>query len=253
MLGHLEDLSVSDIIQIVFLSGRTGVLEITQKSGRSTLLFSGGLIAGGSSPADPDLATHLKKTFLAEDALPFLKMKEKKGIPVGTAVIELGLMTREQLQKAITDRIVGILKPVVRSREGEFNFITADSLPIHDIEYDPMAVFGAGGISPEKLLVTEGEKIKPLRGLEETVRAGKALRGAPTVAAGPRSLDSLKAVRTEPKTVDLQPEETAPERQPVQEPEPTRDPGLDTSDLGATTFYPGPATESAIDQSDPFE
>jgi DNA-binding response OmpR family regulator len=253
MLGHLEDLSVADIIQIVFLSGRTGVLEITQKSGRSTLLFSGGLIAGGSSPADPDLATHLKKTFLAEDALPFLKMKEKKGVPIGTAVIELGLMTREQLHKAITDRIVGILKPVVRSREGEFNFITADSLPIHDVEYDPVAIFGAGGISPEKLLVTEGQKIKPLRGLEETVRAGKALRGAATVAAGPKSLDSLKSVRTDPKTVDLRPQDTLPKPEPVQDPEPDSAPGLDTSDLEATTFDPGPASESAIDEGDPFE
>ena len=41
LLGRLEDLSLTDIVQIVYLSRRTGVLEIINSEGRHTVTMSG--------------------------------------------------------------------------------------------------------------------------------------------------------------------------------------------------------------------
>ena len=64
LLGRLEDLSLTDIIQIVYLSRRTGVLEIVDDRGRHTVLFRQGLVVNASSPEHPDLLTYLVATRL---------------------------------------------------------------------------------------------------------------------------------------------------------------------------------------------
>src|ERR1700760_3759448 len=59
LLGRLEDLSLTDIVQIVFLSRRTGVLEIVDSDGRHTVIFRGGLVVNASSPEAPTLLGYL--------------------------------------------------------------------------------------------------------------------------------------------------------------------------------------------------
>src|ERR1700759_3434046 len=78
LLGRLEDLSLTDIVQIVFLSRRTGVLEIVDDRGRHTVLFRGGLIVNASSPEYPDLLTYLvDKGLLGADNVKTLKQMEE--------------------------------------------------------------------------------------------------------------------------------------------------------------------------------
>ena len=50
LLGRLEDLSLTDIIQIVYLSRRSGVLEVINTTGRNTVLFRHGLVVNAASP-----------------------------------------------------------------------------------------------------------------------------------------------------------------------------------------------------------
>ncbi|HEY2325536.1 MAG TPA: response regulator [Thermoanaerobaculia bacterium] len=203
LLGRLEDLSLTDIVQIVFLSRRTGVLEIVDDRGRHTVLFRGGLIVNASSPDHPDLITYLvEKGVLGADNSKTLRQMEEGGIPYGTAALELNLVKQEDLGNAIRSRIVDVVTPLMNSREGEFNFILSDSMTPIDIEYEPDTVFKEGGIAPQKILGGgEGEKIKPLRGLEESLKAGKAL------------LRGSAPAETTPATLNLglgQPIETAP-------------------------------------------
>ncbi|MEO8034635.1 MAG: response regulator [Acidobacteriota bacterium] len=183
LLGRLEDLSLTDIVQIVFLSRRTGVLEIVDQRGRHTVLFRQGLVVNASSPEYPDLCAFLEsQQLLASAASATLRKMETKGIPVGTAAIELNLISRDDLAEAIRKRIISVVTPLLESREGEFNFILSDTVGALDAEYDSDSVFKEGGLSPQRILGGDGtEKIKPLKGLEDSLRAGKALlRGTPT-------------------------------------------------------------------------
>lgn len=192
LLGRLEDLSLTDIVQIVFLSRRTGVLEIVDDRGRYTVLFRGGLVVNASSPEHHDLVTWLEQ----REAIPAgsaqtLRKMEASGIPPGTAAMEMNLLTAENLAIEIRARIVDVVTPLLNSREGEFNFILSESMGNIDMEYDPDALFKEGGLSPQKIVgAGEGEKIKPLRGLEESLKIGKALlRGSAPAESSPASLN----------------------------------------------------------------
>ncbi|HSN68420.1 MAG TPA: DUF4388 domain-containing protein [Thermoanaerobaculia bacterium] len=224
LLGRLEDLSLPDIIQIVFLSRRTGVLEIVDGEGRSTILFHHGLIIDATSPAEPDLAAHLlAKTPIDPGTRAELERMMEEGAPLGTALVELGVMKEEDLATSVRERITRIVTPLLASRDGEFNFILSDSAGQFELEYDPDSVFREGGIPPQTVLgAGEGEKLKPLSGLEESMRAGKALLGAQRRAPAetpPRRVDiplRPAALRTESEALeDLAP--TAPPPAPIED------------------------------------
>jgi DNA-binding NarL/FixJ family response regulator len=191
LLGRLEDLSLTDIVQIVFLSRRTGVLEIVDERGRHTVLFRHGLIANASSPEFPDLGSYLESAgTITPKAAEQIQQMKRQGIPAGTAAIELNLLSADDLAAAIRSRILSVVGPLLTSREGEFNFVLSEAMPPVEIEYDPLALFKEGGLSPQKILgAAEGEKIKPLRGLEESLRAGKALLRSSVPENPPRKLD----------------------------------------------------------------
>lgn len=177
LLGRLEDLSLTDIIQIVHLSRRTGVLEIVDDRGRHTVLFRQGLLVNASSPEHPDLLSYLVgRGLVPAAAAPGLRQIEESGIPYGTSTVEMNLITPADLATAIHERIVSVVSPLLQSREGEFNFILSDHMGPLDVEYDADAIFKEGGFSPQKIIGTaDGEKLKPLRGLEESLKVGKAL------------------------------------------------------------------------------
>lgn len=180
LLGRLEDLSLTDIIQIVFLSRRTGILEIIDPRGRHSVVFQQGLIVNASSPKTPDIATYLASASTVNpDGLAMARQAAEAGVPLGTAILDMNLVSVEQLGDAILEHVMNVVTPLLQSREGEFNFILSDALTPIDIEYEPIRIFKEGGVAPARIL-GEGEKVKPLAGLEESMRAGKELlRGGP--------------------------------------------------------------------------
>lgn len=150
LLGRLEDLSLADIIQIVYLSRRTGMLEIEEPGGKHSLLFRNGLLVEAASPGVPDL-----KSWLASRGVFDVK-------DVGTDV----------LADAVRARITEIVAPLLKSQEGEFQFVLADDAVSVAVDYNPDQLFREGGLPPQKIL---GNVDRPLRGLEESLKAGKAL------------------------------------------------------------------------------
>jgi CheY-like chemotaxis protein len=192
LLGRLEDLSLTDIVQIVYLSRRTGVLEIINDEGRHTVMFRHGLVVNAASPEHPDLVAFLHLTqLISRDNAAVLRQMEDSGIPPGTAVIEMNLLSPDDLADAIRQRILSVVTPLLQSKEGEFNFILSESMDALHVEYEADQVFKEGGFAPNKLLGSgDGEKIKPLRGLEESLKVGKALlRGTAPAESTPASLN----------------------------------------------------------------
>lgn len=188
LLGRLEDLSLTDIVQIVHLSRRTGVLEIVDDRGRHTVMFRQGLVVNASSPEHPDLLSFLvARGSVPEAAAPGLRQMEESGIPLGTAAVDMNIITAADLATAVHERVVGVVAPLLQSREGEFNFILSDHVGPIDVEYDADVIFKDGGFAPQKIVgAADGEKLKPLRGLEESLKVGKALlRSAATDTPAP--------------------------------------------------------------------
>jgi CheY-like chemotaxis protein len=191
LLGRLEDLSLTDIVQIVFLSRRTGILEIVDDEGRHTVLFRNGLIVNASAPRHPDLVAWLRQRgLIPADAVATIRKMEDSGIPCGTAAVEMNLISQDGLAAAVKDRVTTVLAPLLQSREGEFNFLLAETMKPVDIEYDPEGLFKEAGFAPQKILgAADGEKLKPLQGLEDSLKAGKALIRASSEPVPAPSLD----------------------------------------------------------------
>ena len=192
LLGRLEDLSLTDIIQIVYLSRRTGVLEIINDSGRHTVLFRQGLVVNAASPEHPDLATFLEAAgLLNAEQTKLVRQMEENGISAGVAVVEMNILSADDLANAVRQRILTVVTPLLLSKEGEFNFILSETMSAADLEYEPDQLFKEGGFPPNKILgAADGEKLKPLKGLEESLKAGKALlRGTASAETTPASLN----------------------------------------------------------------
>jgi CheY-like chemotaxis protein len=154
LLGRLEDLSLADIIQIVYLSRRTGRLELTTGDAHYTITFRNGLVVDAASDAMPGL-----KQWIANRGAP-----------------DPDNLTTDVLAAAVRERIIEAIAPLLTSRQGEFHFELGDE-SLAKLEYDPAALFKEGGLPPQRVL-TSSEK--PLRALEESIRAGKQLlRTAP--------------------------------------------------------------------------
>jgi CheY-like chemotaxis protein len=259
LLGRLEDLSLTDIVQIVYLSRRTGVLEIINEAGRHTVMFRQGLVVNAGSPEHPDLVSFLHAAGLVQaENGTMLRQMEDSGIPAGTAVLEMNLLSADDLANAIRERILSAVTPLLQSKEGEFNFILSETMSPADLEYDPDLVFKDGGFPPNRLLGTaDGEKIKPLKGLEDSLKAGKALlRGASTETT-PASLNlglgqSLALPGASPIVAKLPATAVAPVPEPSASDNVVKFPGNNVidareeftpiDDTGVTETSPEPAT-----------
>ncbi len=263
LLGRLEDLSLTDIVQIVYLSRRTGVLEIVDERGRHTVLFRQGLVVNASSPEHPDLLAYLvARGLIPEAAVPGLRQMEENGIPYGTAAVEMNVIKASDLGNAIHERIVGVVAPLLQSREGEFNFILSDHLGPLDMEYDVDAIFKEGGFPPQKIVGTaDGEKLKPLRGLEESMKVGKALLRSASAPEAPSPTLDLGLGQDRPPELALVPDDnilpfpSLEERDeqsftpvPDEEPFPDEPRAVPTSEEGGPSGEPA-LSESALNES----
>jgi len=174
LLGRLEDLSLADIVQIVFLSRRTGMLEIIDERGRHTVLFRNGLVIDAQSPDQPDLINWLR---------------DRGVMAPGSGLSEVG---SDKLAEAVRERIIETVTPLLQSREGQFNFILSSDVNSAELEYDPAALFKDGGLAPQTIFGgDEGARLKPLQGLEDSLKAGRALR-RPTQPPAP-TLETIEA------------------------------------------------------------
>lgn len=219
LLGRLEDLSLPDIVQIVHLSRRTGVLEIIDSGGRKTVYFNHGLVVNACSPEQPDLAAYLVASGRVREQELSGHQGERDETLVGDFVLAHDLMTPAELASAIQARILSVVEPLVNSREGEFNFLLSERLDASEIEYDSDALFREGGLTPQKILGLEGERVRPLQGLEESMRAGKALlRGGVTVPPTRQALDLGigGGARSETESTEVAPE-AAEQAEPAEE------------------------------------
>lgn len=152
------------------------MLEIIDPAGRHTVLFHQGLIVNASAPDAPDLGSWLEKNgYLTPESVATLRKTEEAGVPIGVAAVEMNLISVADLARLVVQRVTEVVTPLVDSRDGEFNFILSDAIGALDIEYDVKGLFPQGGIAPQKVMGGDGEKLKPLRGLEESMRVGKAL------------------------------------------------------------------------------
>ena len=162
LVGKLEDLSVGDILQILSVSRRTGILTIETSEGKSTILFKNGLVLNSTSPSP---TIHSLGQILVERGLvtrdqlqQLLELQKKRGNePLGSILLEAEIIREDTLQEILKARIRETIVHLMTFQEGNFSFDLREVVPFNEIHFNPEEVPFAMGWSPQHLLRADAD------------------------------------------------------------------------------------------------
>jgi hypothetical protein len=208
LVGSLEDLGLGEILQIVSLSGKSGVLWIRSPHGEGRIVFDRGAIRGalvGGGPRD------LRGLLLAAGAMPEADLEALHGdAQAEGATFEEILVARTALDAARLDEL--------RERHVETSVLRMFSWPIGEFSFeindesaDPTGVdlLLRSGMNAQ-FLALEGTRLR-----DETVQGGDALDATQSDDDGADEMElafdgeQSSAPETSDATDDAAPEEPA--------------------------------------------
>lgn len=175
LTGSLEDLPLADILQIVSLSKRTGILTVEGQIGRGVIIFKNGLVISAISPSKRrktlgQILLEQKLIFPEnlESALQY--QKNVKYEPLGSILLKQNLITYEILQRIVKNQIYEAIYDLLSFREGTFSFELSEIIPFDDIRCNIRNVaILEKGINPQEILL-DTMRMKDEEGREEELK-----------------------------------------------------------------------------------
>jgi hypothetical protein len=149
LVGSLEDLGLGDILQIVHLSGKSGVLALRSDVGEGQILFERGLVRAATTRDLPqDLRELLaRRKSIGLDALAeAAREARKQSQPLSSLLVARGLIAPDSLDELRGQAIADAVMAMFRWRAGEFSFEVREGAVGDD---DDLAL--ARGLNPQFL------------------------------------------------------------------------------------------------------
>ena len=147
LVGSLEDLGLGDILQIISLSEKSGILLLRSDRGEGRIIFRKGLIRGASHEGTP---TDLRELVAGLETVPPAELDaawgraRAQGVSLATALIDRSLMSAESLDKLRRENVETAVMHMFDWRSGEFSFEVLDAIPDEEI-------FASTGINAQYL------------------------------------------------------------------------------------------------------
>ena len=133
--GNLRDFSTTQLLNLVNLAKKTGMLTVDGHSENVILYFKEGRLIRASSDADSvHLVTMLQKTGkLAEDQAKAVNSQSGSSSDrvIGKYLMDAKLVSRDDIIQGVKEYILGIVYDLFTWVEGDF-FFEQDSLPAND-------------------------------------------------------------------------------------------------------------------------
>jgi hypothetical protein len=121
----LADLPLTDILQIVSLSHRTGILAITSGDREASITFmNGNVVKASSSQNRVNLGYLLKRQGLISDKEETMALTRQRetGEPFGTILVQQNIVPKEKMEAILLDYIQAIVLEVLSWERGHFEF-----------------------------------------------------------------------------------------------------------------------------------
>jgi CheY-like chemotaxis protein len=163
LVGNLEDLSLPDILQIVSLSKKSGILTIEQEGRQGQIYIREGRVIQTVSPRSGktlgEILTSqgLIKPDDLKKALEEQQAGGKKEL-LGAILIRMGLIAQNALEKVVQKQIEESIVYFLTWREGTFSFELCDIEGRGEVSIDPHAFILEQGIDTQ-WLVLEGTRL----------------------------------------------------------------------------------------------
>jgi len=137
LVGSLEDLGLGDILQIVSLSRKSGLLLIHSEEGEGRIVFCDGLVRAAYVKGEPeDLRSLLVETGFvsSEDFDRAAEQSSAHGVPVVETLTECTSLTRESLDSLRREQVERAVFRIFSWVVGEFSFEVRDQIEARDLE-----------------------------------------------------------------------------------------------------------------------
>jgi len=133
--GSLSTMPVPELLMWISQCQKTGTLEIRSSTWKEIMAFeNGALIFSSSSNLDPTLGRLLMKHGIVTEAMhkKARELRKTKSVAVAKALVELKIVTEEQLVRFLRKKAENELFDIFDMVEGEFTFTDRD-LPALDL------------------------------------------------------------------------------------------------------------------------
>ena len=147
LVGSLEDLGLGDILQIISLSRKSGVLLLRSDRGEGRIIFREGLIRGASRKGDP---TDLRGLVARQETVPKAELDAAseqagaEGASLAAVLVDRSLISAESLEELRRESVETAVMQMFRWASGEFSFEVRDDIPDEEI-------FSSAGLNPQYL------------------------------------------------------------------------------------------------------
>ena len=141
--GSLEDLSISDLVRLLMLQKKSGLLYLKDNGDEVKIRFSRGGIKGVNWLNRPDqnkLAAVLGKMGLitTEQATQAIRRQQDTGQKLGYIIINMGILTEEQLKGPLNIHMIEGLRVAVQMKTGTFRFQESEDSDSGVDSFDPV-------------------------------------------------------------------------------------------------------------------
>jgi hypothetical protein len=137
LVGSLEDLGLGDILQIVSLSRKSGLLLIHSEQGEGRIVFCDGLVRAAYVKGEPeDLRSLLVEAeFVSADEFDRAgELANARGVPVTEVLPESTSLTAESLDSLRREQVERAVFRIFSWVVGEFSFEVRDEIDPRDCE-----------------------------------------------------------------------------------------------------------------------
>lgn len=176
--GTLKEFKVPDILQLISLQKKTGILTFTSGDGFITLIFDQGLILGVDS-FPKKLETRVgnvlvKQDFISEEMLQrALTIQKRTNQKVGEILVGMGMVGEDTIKESLKTQAVEVILSLFKWKKGEYNFKIMDHLDrsmrmIEPIPTDNLIMEGVQMLDEwplhKKLVPDENMVFEPVQG-----------------------------------------------------------------------------------------
>ncbi len=125
--GTLKDFKVPDILQLISLQKKTGILTFTSSDGFITLIFEKGLIVGVDSfPKKLEMrvgSVLVKQDYISDEMLQrALAIQKRTNQKIGEILLGMGLIGKDTIKESLKTQAVEIILSLFKWKKGEYNF-----------------------------------------------------------------------------------------------------------------------------------
>ncbi len=182
LVGNLEDLGLGEILQIVSLSRKSGILSLHSRGREGKIVFRHGqVIRASSSSYQQNIGEVLAQKGVIDLATlkQALRLQKEEGFKerLGTILSKHFTTSAEAIEEVVREQIESVVYSLFAWDEGTFAFELQDNVEVvDDAKMDPVQFMLDQGLNPQ-FLAMEGSRI-----LDEKRHRGEPLDDTPPLS-----------------------------------------------------------------------